>query len=198
LTKELIKLAESYKVPKLKFDEQASKRQFNYQAWFMKLQPILAMFAQTATVMPNDKIVPFPDPHALGNRALYLLISSRTDSYFQRAIKQFEPFGDKALELLQEQCAHISCKDQSYFHERLVGLRIRDNESASSFLKRFTYTRTTAEAASNTYSDDQLVDFVLAGLRSSKHDVYRTALQLYRLERLQGTTFTLGGRHDQP
>jgi hypothetical protein len=111
LTKELIKLAESYKVPELKFDEQASKRRFNYQAWIMKLQPILAMFNQTATVMPHDKIIPFTDPHALGNRALYLLISSRTDSYFQRAIKQFEPFGDKALELLQEQCAHISRED---------------------------------------------------------------------------------------
>ncbi len=35
------------------------------------------------------------------------------------------------------------------------------------------------------------MDFVLAGIRSSKQDVYWTALQLYRLERLQGTTFTL-------
>lgn len=33
LTKELIKLAERYKVPELKFNEQASKRRFNYQTW---------------------------------------------------------------------------------------------------------------------------------------------------------------------
>jgi hypothetical protein len=45
LTKELIKLAESYKVPELKFDEQASKQHFHYQTWIMKLQPILAMFS---------------------------------------------------------------------------------------------------------------------------------------------------------
>ncbi len=45
LTKELIKLAESYNVPELKFDEQASKRGFNYQACLMKVQPILAMFS---------------------------------------------------------------------------------------------------------------------------------------------------------
>jgi len=83
LTKELIKLADSYKVLELKFDEQASKRRFNYQAWIMKLQPILAMFTQTASVLPNDKVVPFSDPHATGNQALYLLISSCTDSYFQ-------------------------------------------------------------------------------------------------------------------
>jgi len=191
LTKELIKLADSYKVPELKFDEQASKRRFNYQAWLMKLQPILAMFSQTASVLPKDKVVPFSDPHAIGNRALYLLISSRTDSYFQRAIKQFEPFGDKALELLQEQCTHISQEDKSYFHKQLIGLKIRENESTSNFIKRFTYAKTTAEAASNEYTNDQLVDFVLAGIRSSKQDAYRTALQLYRLERLQGTTFTI-------
>ena len=131
------------------------------------------------------------DPAAIGNRALYLLISSRVDSYFQHAIRQFEPFGDKALELLQDQCAHISREDKSYFHERLVGLRIREDETASSFIKRFTYAKATAEAASNTCTDNQLVDFALAGLRSSKQDVYLTALQLYCLERLQGTKFTL-------
>jgi hypothetical protein len=80
----------------------------------MKFQPILAMFPQTASVLPNDKVIPFTDPHTAGNRALYLLISSRTDSYFHHVIKQFEPFGDKALELLQEQCAHISQEDKSY------------------------------------------------------------------------------------
>jgi hypothetical protein len=191
LTKELIKLAESYKVPELKFDEQASKRHFNYQAWIMKLQPILAMFLQTASVLPGDKVVPFADPASIGNRDLYLLISSRTDSYFQWAIKQFEPFGDKALKLLQEQCAHISREDKSYFHEQLIGLKIRENESASNFIKCFTYAKMTAEAVSNTYTNEQLVDFVLAGIRSFKQDVYRTSLQLYCLERLQGKQFTL-------
>jgi hypothetical protein len=76
LTKELIKLAESYKVPELKFDEQASKRRYNYQTWLMKLQPILAMFIQTACVLPGDKVVPFSDPTSMGNWALNLLISS--------------------------------------------------------------------------------------------------------------------------
>jgi hypothetical protein len=136
-------------------------------------------------------VVPFKDLHAIGNWALYLLISSRTDSYFQRAIKQFEPFDDKASELLQEQCTHIRREDKSYFHEQLVGLYIWENESASSCMKCFTYAKTTAEAASNTYTDEQLVNFVLAGIRLSKQDVYHTSLQLYRLERLQRKSFTL-------
>jgi hypothetical protein len=186
LTKEIIKLADTYKVPELKLDEQASKRCYNYQTWIMKLHPILAMFPQTASVLPRDSIIPFQDLHSIGNRALYLLLSTRTDSYFQRAIKQHKPFGNKALELIQKQCAHISREDRSYFHETFIGLRIRENESASSFLKQFTYAKTTAEAASNTYTDDQLVDYVLSGIHPSKQDVYNTALQLYRLERLHG------------
>ncbi len=84
---------------------------------------------------------------------------------------------------------HISRKDKSYFHEQFIGLRIRENETAINFLKRFTYAQTTAEAASNSYTTDQLVDYILAGLRPTKQDVYLTALQLYRLERLQGKTF---------
>jgi hypothetical protein len=191
LTKEIIKLADTYKVPELKFDEQASKQCYNYQTWIMKLRLILAMFPQTASVLPGDSIIPFQDLHSNKNRALYLLLSVRTDSYFQRAIKQHEPFGDKALELIQKQCAHISHKDKSYFHETFVNLRIRENESASSFLKKFTYAKTTAEAASNTYTDDQLVDYVLSVIHPSKQDVYNTALQLYRLECLHRKKFTL-------
>jgi hypothetical protein len=70
LTKGLIKLVYSYKVPELKYDKQASKRKYNYQTWQMKLQQILEMFTQTACVLPRDKVVPFADPAAMGNRAL--------------------------------------------------------------------------------------------------------------------------------
>jgi hypothetical protein len=66
LTKDIIQIADTHKVPELKFDEQASKCRFNYQAWIMKLQPILAMFPQTATVLPRDKVIPYADPTAMG------------------------------------------------------------------------------------------------------------------------------------
>lgn len=51
------------------------------------------------------------------------------------------------LALLQDLCTHISREDKSYFHELLIGLRIRDNESASIFIKWFTYAQTTVEAS---------------------------------------------------
>jgi hypothetical protein len=44
LTKELIKMADSYKVPELNFDEKAVKRRLNFQGWILKLRPILMMF----------------------------------------------------------------------------------------------------------------------------------------------------------
>ncbi len=47
------------------------------------------------------------------------------------------------------------------------------------------------EAASNTYTDDQLIDYVLSGICPTKQDVYNTALQLYRLECLHSKKFTL-------
>jgi hypothetical protein len=42
------------------------------------------------------------------------------------------------------------------------------------------------------YSDEQLVDYVFAGLCATTKDIYKTALQLYQLERRQGNSFSLG------
>ncbi len=46
LAKELIKLAQTYKVAELTFDNKATKRRTNYFLWSTKLRPILAMFSQ--------------------------------------------------------------------------------------------------------------------------------------------------------
>jgi hypothetical protein len=97
------------------------------------------MLPQTAAVLSGNTVNPFLDPYNDGNRALYLLVCSQTDAYFQHAVKLYEPFGNKALELMHKQCAHISRMDKHHFHETFTGLRIRDSESAMSFLKRFTY-----------------------------------------------------------
>jgi hypothetical protein len=74
LTKEIIKLAETYKVPELKFDEQAQWHRFNFQTWLLKLKPISAMFPQTAKVITCRHHGFFCSPNHVGNCALYLLI----------------------------------------------------------------------------------------------------------------------------
>jgi hypothetical protein len=60
--------------------------------------------------------------------------------------------------------------DKLHFHEIFTGLCIKENERATSFLKCFTYGKTTAEAALNTDSEEQLVDFVLAGLHHTRKE----------------------------
>lgn len=79
------------------------------------------MFPQMAKVLPGDNVVLFSDPHHIGNQALYLLLCSCVDPYFQRAVKEYEPFGDKAVELVQRKCARISSMDKLHFHEIFTG-----------------------------------------------------------------------------
>jgi hypothetical protein len=82
LVKELIALAEKYKVPELTFDTKATKRRANYYLWSSKLRPILAKFPQTNKVLHDGNITSFNDPEDIGNKALYLVISAKVDEYF--------------------------------------------------------------------------------------------------------------------
>jgi hypothetical protein len=154
LAKELIKLAETYKISELVFETKATKRRSNYLTWWSKLRPILAMFPQTAVVFKDNEIIPFPNPNNIGNRALYLLICSKVDEYFQWSIKQFEGFGDKALASIKIQCTNISAEKMQHYHHMFTSLRIKDNESTTNFFRRFTYARTESEAAGNTYTEE--------------------------------------------
>lgn len=193
LAKELIKLSNSYKVPELAFNVKATKHHFSYTTWISKMQTILSMFPQTADIIQNDGSIHFyENSETFGNKALYLLIGAKVDTYFQREIHHFNGYGDKALAFIKTQCANISNKDKDYFHHAFSTLRIKENESATAFIRSFIYAKTEAESAGNSYSKNQLVSFVLTGLNHSKNPKYDTALQLYRLEREHGKmTFTL-------
>jgi hypothetical protein len=179
LAKELMKISETYKIPELAFDSKAKMRHSNYFTWCSKLRPILAMFPQTSKVFHDNEVIPYENPEDIGNKALYILISSKVDEYFQRAIKQFEGYGDKALSFIKIQCAHINSEDTHHFHHLFTTLRIKDNESATNFFRHFTFARTEAEAAGNTYTEQQLVSFALAGMNNTSNSRYDIALQLY-------------------
>jgi hypothetical protein len=120
-----------------------------------------------------------------------MLLCSITDVYFQKVIQCHKHFSDKVLELIKKECANIGTMDKSYFHEELTKLWIKDKESVTSFLKCFQYMKSNAEAASNSYTNDQLVDFILTGMRGTTESLYKTAIQLYMLERkTKGNTLT--------
>jgi len=70
LAKELIKSANTYKVPELTFTDKATRRRSQYQTWFTKLRPILAMFPDTAKLIEGEKVVPYADKDCVGNKVL--------------------------------------------------------------------------------------------------------------------------------
>jgi len=191
LAKELIKLANTYKVPELTFTDKATKRRFNYQTWFTKLRPILAMFNDTACLIQGEKITPYKDTDCIGNKALFLLIGSRVDAYFNRAIRKFEGKGDQALLYIKNHCASTSADDTHHFHHLFISIRIKENESATNYFRRFTFARTEAEGVGNTYSEQSLVNFALAGLITSRNPKYDTAVQLFNLEHDSGKVYIL-------
>ncbi len=84
MAKELIKLANTYNVPELKFSDQASKRQTAYNAWITKLQTILSMFPGTMNLFQQDNIVPFSDPNCAKNKAIFLLLDQKLMLIFSK------------------------------------------------------------------------------------------------------------------
>ena len=137
------------------------------------------MFPQTSKVFQDSNIKPYDDAKHVGNKALYLLVSAKTDEYFQRAIKKFKGYGDKALAFIKTQCANISTEDTHHYHHAFITMQIKENESATNIFKRFTFAQTEVEAAENKYTEEQLVSYALAGFTSTQNNRYETALQLY-------------------
>jgi hypothetical protein len=78
-----------------------------------------------------------------------------------------------------------------HFHLLFTSIRIKKNESATNFFRRFTFARTEAEGVGNMYSEQSLVNLALAGLGTSKSPKYDSAVQLYNLECDSGKIFTL-------
>jgi len=147
LAKELIKLANTYKVPELTFTDKATRRRSIYQTWFTKLRPILAMFTETASLIEGEKVTPFDDTDCIGNKALYLLIGSRVDAYFQRAIRKFEGKGDQALLYIKNLCASVNADDTHHFHYLFTSIPIKEQESATNYFRRCMFARTEAKGA---------------------------------------------------
>jgi hypothetical protein len=73
LTKDIIKLADTYKTPILRFDSDPIKRRKLFNAWISKIHSILCIFPQTAHVMAQGafgSITFYDDSWNIGNKAL--------------------------------------------------------------------------------------------------------------------------------
>jgi hypothetical protein len=52
------------------------------------------MFKETSTLIQGEKIMPFKDIDCIRNKAVFLLIGSRVDTYFQQAIRKYKGIGN--------------------------------------------------------------------------------------------------------
>lgn len=77
---------------------------------------ILAMFPSTTRIIKVEQIISYLDPLTIGNKAIYFLVASRVDEYFQCAIKNFTGYGDRALRFLQQQCTNIEESDKHHYN----------------------------------------------------------------------------------
>jgi hypothetical protein len=134
------------------------------------------MFPETSPVLNKEDIIPFSSVGCIGNKALFLLISSRVDDYFQQAIHGFEGQGDRVFQFIKTKCTNITADDTHHFHHIFMSKRIKENESATSYFRPFTFGHTEAEGAGNSYTGEALVNFALAGLTTSKNPRYNTAI----------------------
>jgi hypothetical protein len=149
------------------------------------------MFNDTARLIQGEKIIPYQDTDCIGNKALFLLIGSRVDAYFQRAIRKSEGKGDQVLLYIKNHCASTTADDTHHFHHLFTLIHIKEHESATNYFRRFTFAQTEAEGVGNTYSEQSLVNFALAGLITSKNPKYDTAVQLFNLERDGSKVYSL-------
>jgi hypothetical protein len=145
----------------------------------------------TTCVIQGETIIPYRDADCIGNKALFFLIGSRVDAYFQRAIRKFEGKGDQALLYIKNHCDNTTADDTHHFHHLFTSIRIKENESATNYFCHFSFAWTEAEGVGNTYSEQSLVNFALAGLITSKNPKYDTAVQLFNLERDNGKVYSL-------
>jgi len=88
LVKELLTHAEKAKIDPLRWHTQASQRRSNFHHWVSRIKDVCAMFKETSTIMPKEKIIPYEDKKCIGNRALYQLILSKVDNH---TITSFSP-----------------------------------------------------------------------------------------------------------
>ena len=180
LTKELLTHAEKAKIDMLRWDEQASKRRSNFNSWLPKIKAIIGMFDETSSVLPDESVIIFDDPKAAGNKALFTLLTARIDKPCQDMIRPFNGLGDKAMQQLFTRFAPITQIDTDHYHQQFVGLKIFADETATSYISRFIVGKTQAERAKNTYSEAQLVTFMLTGLNPTRWTKYQLIAAIFQ------------------
>jgi hypothetical protein len=141
--------------------------------------------------MSINGIFLYHDPECVGNQALLMLKSAMVDHYYCNLMSRIEGFGDRALQMLQDNCANITTMGTYDFLQFFTALKIFLDETATKLIHRFIVARTQAKLAGNRYTNEQLVDFILAGIYSNNGSGhYKVAVQLLMGKRESGEAVT--------
>ena len=157
LVKNLVADAKKLEITNLKYHQDPGKRRYFFNVWLQKIKDVLQMNKQTQGIIIGTKIVLSDKPASASNQAVYHFVASKVDNYYRTKISQeSHGLGAESLLLLQKFCAHVSPQDKIHFHQKFLELRILPNETATSFLRRFTIARDNAERVDCTYTDSEL------------------------------------------
>jgi len=184
LVKNLVADAKKLEITNLKYDQDPGKRRYYFNVWLEKIKDVLQMYKQTQGIIIGTKIILSDNPTSAGNQAVYHFVASKVDSYYRTKISQeSHGLGAESLLLLQKFCAHVSPQDKIHFHQKFLELRILPNETATSFLRRFTIARNNAEKVDCIYSDSELIDAFLSALHPSTNHAYQLQTTLFKSKR---------------
>ena len=170
LQKELLDTAKKQNLETLKHQDSAMDRRRLFSRWIKALNPVLICFPEFRNIIDHHwKIHHIDSSKKSENYALYILVNSYVQGYWKNVLSRSDVYGrgDKALSILYSMCMSLSTSQKNQYNNNFTSISMNQNETATSFLRRFTITKRLAEEAGFRYSESRLVDMCLAALSKS-------------------------------
>ena len=120
------------------------------------LQNSLDMVYQLKHILQNYPDIQLPETkHHYTNKSLSTLMNTNSNLEEKSTIK--EEYGDvcKAVRLLQVRCARITPQDTMRIEENFNNVRIKSNENATNYIRRFRDARLLAKCVRTNIEDSK-------------------------------------------
>ena len=189
LQKDLLDTAKKQNLETLKHQDSAMDRRRLFSRWIKALNPVLICFPEFRNIIDHHwKIHHIDSSKKSENYALYILVNSYVQGYWKNVLSRSDVYGrgDKALSILYSMCMSLSTSQKNQYNNNFTSISMNQNETATSFLRRFTITKRLAEEAGFRYSESRLVDMCLAALSKSPTPKYALMAEIYINDRERG------------
>ena len=186
MQKDLLDTAKKQNLESLKHQDSAIDRRRLFSRWIKALKPILICFPDFRHVIDHHwKIHNLPSTKVSENYALYILINSFVQGYWKNVLAREDVYGqgDKALALLHGMCMTLSTSQKNQYNNNFTSISMHHNETATTFLRRFSISKRLAQEAGFRYSESHLFDMCLAALSKSTTPKYALMAEIYTNDR---------------